>query len=75
MAQRCGWCGNSGFIGNAVCSYCPKSGKRAFPPKAKKKVRDTLDSGHRHNTDIFVSEVPSGMYFECDCGTTFKVEA
>lgn len=71
--MRCGWCGNSGFIGNAVCGYCPKSGKRYFPNKAKKKVRDTLESGHKHTNDSFLYETKTAMWFDCKCGTTHKV--
>ena len=73
--QRCGWCGNSGFIGSARCTYCPSSGKRYFPGiKPKKKLNDTLKSGHKHTNDLFLYETKSGMYFTCKCGTTHKVD-
>jgi len=72
--QRCGWCGNSGFIGNAVCTYCPKNGKRYFPGIKPKKKDDTLKSGHKHTNDLFMHETKSGMWFTCKCGQAHKVE-
>jgi len=74
MAQRCGWCGNSGFIGNAVCTYCPKTTNRYFPGIKSKKKDDGLKSGHKHTNDHFLYETAKGIYFECKCGHTHKVE-
>lgn len=72
--QRCGWCQGSGFVGAKRC-VCAGQTKRYFPNKAKKKVDDTLKSGHKHDMDIFVSETASGMWFTCSCGHTHKVVA
>jgi hypothetical protein len=75
MAARCGWCGNSGFIGSMVCTNCPKDKtKRYFPGIKAKKKDDTLKSGHRHTNDLFMHETKTGMWFTCKCGQAHKVE-
>ena len=71
---RCGWCQNSGFVGDKRC-VCAGKAKPYFPKKVKKKADDMLKSGHKHDANKFLSETKTGWWVECSCGHTHKIEA
>jgi len=72
---RCGWCGNSGFIGGMRCKYCATPNKGYFPGIKSKRKRDddTLKSGHKHDLNKLLYETKASIWFECSCGHTHKI--